>query len=184
MTRTFKKSLLIGSLLIASFGGLTYWYYDTYTACQGIQLYRPSRDRQPIIDLFKDNWYWLIPDSLTTFSIESYLDTNTKLQGTSKEDNKILVYCVDNKTIGMVAFYEDSFYKGQLRFIVLDKAYRGQGYAEKLMNYALDDMKKRGLSKVKLITRTNNEPARKFYLKLGLKELQPKGGYVEFEKDL
>lgn len=183
MIRKIKNSLIIGSLLITSV--IAYWHYNSsiHRPCQGIQLYSPARDRQALITLFKDNWYWLIPDT-TIFSVETFLDQNTKLQGTNKDDNKILVYCVDNKPIGMVAYYDDSYYRGQLRFIVVDKEYRGKGYSKELMNYALNDMKKRGLSKVRLLTRTNNDPARKLYLKLGFKELPPKGGYVEFEKDL
>lgn len=165
--------------------GLGYWYtHHSAQTCEGIALYNPTRDKQFLLKLFSDNWYWLVPHGLS-FSAEKFLDRGTKKSaGETEEDSKIFVYCVQNKPVGFVAYHKELFYKGRLRFIAIDKDHRGRGYSEKLMNFAMDDMKNMGLRLVQLVTRTNNEPAKKLYNKLGFYDFWHDDQYVRFEKSL
>ncbi len=58
---------------------------------------------------------------------------------------------------------------------------RGKGFAQKLMQYAIDDMRRLGAKKITLITRTSNTSAQKLYNRIGFKEIYRDEGYVYFE---
>ena len=177
------------AIVIAALAGLVY-YYSPMRSRTGIMPYHAARDRTATIKMFRDNWYWLIADAgkntnpeESPFSVEQYLDGGYIAKG-EKRDETIAVYCIDNNMIGLVSYYSESFYKGILHFIVVDPAHRGRGYAEKLLRHALEDMKKRGLSLVQLLTRCDNIPAQKLYTKLGFKEFWRDNNFVKFEKEL
>lgn len=179
INRYAVSSLLLSALILI---GLSYWHFRSQRTCDGIAIYSPERDREACLKLFQDNWYWLVPEDLP-FSAEKFLAKGHR-SGESSEETQIAVYCVEGKVIGFVAYHKENFYKGRLRFIVLDKKYRGQGYAEKLMEFALIAMKKMGLHLVQLITRTDNESAIKFYHKIGFHEYWRDDKFVRFEKSL
>jgi RimJ/RimL family protein N-acetyltransferase len=190
--RTFwghKRWILYAGLILGLGGEIGYLVWQHYRpqptpTCQGIALYDIQRDRQEILRLFKENWYWLIPED-TPFSAEQFLDPHLlNRTGENKDASKIFVYCLENRPIGFVAYYKQSPTTARLRFIAVDQPYRGKGYSQELMNAALDDMKKEGITKVNLITRTNNQPARKLYTRLGFKQIEEEDGYVHFEKSL
>lgn len=154
--------------------------------CEGIVPYKPSRDRVALLKLFADNWYWLVPES-STFSAERFLTKSASYEETDPLDpdvSKIMVYCHNGQPIGFVAYDKQSFYKGRLRFIVLDEKYRGKGYSEKLMKYAMNDLKKMGSTVVDLITRTNNQSAQKLYKRLDFRSYWQDDGFIRFEKEL
>lgn len=193
IARTTKRTRLIILFCSAVIAGLAAYYFIPAHSCTGIVPYNAARDRASIIKLFHDNWYWLIadaerdtkPEESTFFSIERYLDGGYAVPSyADKRDETIVVYCVDNKTIGLISYYAESFYKGILHFIVVDPAYRGRGYAEKLVRYACDDMKRKGLSSVQLLTRRDNVAAQKLYAKTGFKEFWHDDRFVRFEKEL
>lgn len=177
---------ILGVLFLSALalGGLVYWYsIRSSKPCAGIQSYVPERDRDIIIQLFSDNWYWLVPDN-DPFSIERFLDQSNNRQGNGPDDTKIFVYCHNGKPVGMVSYYKESLDAGRLRSIVIEQAQRGKGISEKLMDHAMNDMKKMGLSKVTLITRTNNQGAIKLYDKLNFVRTKERNGYVTFEKSI
>lgn len=181
-----KKHVVIGiiSTLIVSVGVAlgVLWYSQAQR--EQVVPYDAHKDRAALIQLFKDNWYWLIPEE-TPFSIEYYLDHKTPDQLVGDDESvSIDVYRVDGKTVGMVSYYPMSFYKGRLHFIVIDKAFRGRGISDKLMHHALDAMKKRGFTIVELITRVDNIPAQKLYFRFGFKEFYRDNRFVRFEKEL
>lgn len=184
MTITSRQRITFIGLALLAVAGLGYWYTHLNQACNGMALYSPARDKARLLTLFKDNWYWLVPEG-SSFSAERFLDTGSKkARGESEDDSKIFVYCADNKAVGFVSYYKENFYRGRLRFIAIDKDYRGRGYSEKLMDFALQDMHKMGLRLVQLVTRTNNEPAKKLYERLNFHEFWHDDHYVRFEKSL
>jgi ribosomal protein S18 acetylase RimI-like enzyme len=179
-----KKYTLIACVtaLVIAGTGLGLWWRSVSRA-EHVVPYVAERDREAIITLFKDNWYWLIPEE-TPFSIEYYLDHKTADQDGEEGSSTIMVYRADDKTIGMISYYPMSFYKGRLHFIVVDKAYRGRGISDTLVQNALDAMKKRGFTIVELITRVDNIPAQKLYVRFGFKEFYRDNRFVRFEKEL
>ena len=58
---------------------------------------------------------------------------------------------------------------GTLLFIDVNPEFRGkeQRYAERLLRYAIDQMKMMGAASVELVTRTDNEPAQRLYKRVG-----------------
>lgn len=176
--------LCITAVVFVGAGSLGLWWRSASRA-ESVVPYVAERDREAIIKVFKDNWYWLIPEE-TPFSVEYYLDHKTPDQWNGNEENtvSIMVYRMNEKTVGMISYYPMSFYKGRLHFIVIDKAFRGRGISDTLMNSALDAMKKRGFTIVELITRIDNIPAQKLYERFGFKEFYRDNRFVRYEKEL
>lgn len=172
-------------LLMVAIAGLSgsLWYYQTHLN-EGIYDYDPAIDRAFIIDLFKKDWYWLISDySSKDYSVEHMLDA----RASSKERSGDLIlktYRVKGKPVGFNAYFMQELFIGQILFVSVDKAHRSKGYARKMVNYDLDDLKKRGARIVRMVTRTDNIPAQKLYKSLGFKEFWNNGAYMMLEKEI
>lgn len=180
-----KKNILIGASVVLTLGAIAVGlFWSSRPTCDDVLPYASERDRSAIIKLFTNNWYWLIPEE-TPFSVEYFLDHKTPDQnGTEDNISSIFVYCKDNKTVGMISFYPMSFYRARLHFIIVDKDYRGRGISDKLMRFALDQMKDRQFTKVELITRVDNIPAQNLYNRFGFKEFYRDNRFVRYEKEL
>jgi ribosomal protein S18 acetylase RimI-like enzyme len=81
-----------------------------------------------------------------------------------------------------VAYYLKSFYEGTILFLDVNKEFRRQHYAEKLLNYAISDLFDRGVSRVRLITRPTNTSARALYERNGFKQYDTDDTFVHYEK--
>ena len=79
----------------------------------------------------------------------------------------------DGKPVGVVTYYMMSQVLGRILFLIVDKDFRGKRYGEKLLNYAFDELKKRGATSVKLFVRSENASARKLYERVGFVEAEP-----------
>lgn len=184
---TFRQSNIFRYLSITAFTalailGTTVLYKKIYYE-NSIQDYKPSRDRQFILDIFKNNWYWLTAnDKLVP---EDMLDNKetTSPDGT-KTKIKIKVYLENNHPTGFIAYYKKRLYQGCVQFIGVDEKYRGKGYAQKLLSYALEDLKHMGCINVKILTRMSNSSARAVYTKLGFKKLWSNDEFIRYEKNL
>lgn len=173
----------LSAFFVACFVSILLIWQSIFTF-KNIDVYLPERDREAIITLFKDNWYWLIPEE-EPFSVEYFLDHKTPDQFEGEDGiSTILVYRIKDQTVGMVSYYPMSFYKGRLHFIVIDKAYRGRGISDKLLAYALQQMKNKGFHVVDLLTRVDNIPAQKLYGRFGFKEYFRDNRFVRYEKEL
>lgn len=146
-----------------------------------IYQYSASRDRQGIIDLFKQNWYWLT--ATKDFSTEFMLDNRAPDKNIIYSGHlQMRVLRENNTLVGFVAYYMKTKDLGWLLFLVIDEAYRGQRKAETLATYAIDQMRLQGAKKVRLVTRTDNVSAQRVYRRLGFTQykLDPTG-FVYFE---
>jgi len=149
----------------------------------GIFDYNPKTDRQFILDIFKNNWYWLVSESSVDFSAQYMLDNKSS----SKDkigDLNIKVYYDKNKPTGFVAYFMKNLNYAQILFIAVAEQYRGHGYSKKMINYALNDLKKKGAYIVYLITRTNNKTARALYKSTGFEQVEDDGKFVKYKKVL
>ena len=175
-----KIFLLI--LGVAALGG-SLWYYKSHTS-EGVYDYDPTLDRAFIINLFKNDMYWLISDySAKDYSVERMLDYKASSRETSG-DLILKTYRVKGQPVGFTAYYIQELFIGRILFVSVDKAFRSKGYARKMVNYVIADLKKRGVRIIRMITRTDNIPAQKLYKSIGFKEFWTDGAYMMLEKEI
>jgi ribosomal protein S18 acetylase RimI-like enzyme len=180
-----KKSiitLVIFVLTLIAIGGLAYRFGLHRQITQNVVLdYLPARDREQIVQLFKNNWYWLIASH--DFSVEFMLDhrapDRNPLYTGSMKFNLIRV---GNDLAGFIAYYMKASDIGWILFLVVDEKYRGKGYSDYLMHHAIDALKGFGAKKVRLLTRIQNIKAQKVYRRLGFTEYKyDPTGFLYFE---
>jgi len=177
------RYISIALFTILTVVGTTVLYKKIYYE-NNIQDYKPSRDREFILNLFKNNWYWLTAnDSLKP---EKILDSLSLFypDGSHKADITIKVNLENNQPTGFIAYYKKKLYQGYVQFMAVDEKYRGKGYAQKLLSYAIEDLKNRDCIKVRMLTRMSNLPARAVYTKLGFKKRWSNEEFIEYEKNL
>lgn len=148
-----------------------------------VDSYQPERDREFIINLFKDDWYWLISEDSPDFSPEHMLDTRSSSQDPENLGNLTIKVGLEGKNpIGFVSYYLKEPGHGWLLFLSVNNRYRGKGYAQKLMLHALNEMASKGMKVIDLLTRINNYPAQSIYKKLGFREIWRDEGFIVFRR--
>jgi ribosomal protein S18 acetylase RimI-like enzyme len=180
----FKKILLLMLATISVCSGI--WIFQKNTAFVNISDYKPERDRAFILDIFKKDFFWLVADEGSeTFSAEYMLDNRTSSRRPVRKGNLIIkVYTDEGNPAAFIAYYTKKLYEGYILFISVGEKYRKKGYARTLIKYALEDLKRRGSSVVRMLTRNINKPARSLYESLGFKQYWTDGKYVRYEKYL
>lgn len=179
MKMSFTKKFILACLLagVSVAGGVC--FYRSTIATQGpIYNFDESRDTQPILDLFKTNYYWLVEGKYNPQAMLKYQAPNGNPLRKGQMHIKVLREA-DN-FVGFVAYYKKAGNEWKFNFIAVDEAFRGKGYAQQLMQYALDDMKRMGAKKITLVTRTSNTSAQKLYNRMGFTETYRDEGYVYF----
>jgi ribosomal protein S18 acetylase RimI-like enzyme len=181
-----KKLIKITALLLAlSFGGLALYYYlprlSTTVAPEKIQDYDEARDKQEILDIFKTDKYWLL--SSPDYSAEHMLSTRSPNKDDARYFGKLSIKVLHeaDKFVGFVTYYMKNFFIGTVLFLDVKPEFRGKGYAQQLMRYAIDGLKKQGASIVTLVTRSENYAAQAVYKKMGFTKTLDEGGYVYFD---
>lgn len=174
------KKIVIGILLLGIIcAGFGHYYYFQNNVLKIVD-FNALRDTPFILERFQHDWYWLTADD--SFSPQNMLES----QSSSKKyphnkDLFIKMAYKGNKPVGFVIYYQKRFYLGHIRFIDLDPEFRSQGWAAKLLDYAVKDLIKRGVTKITLLTRTNNYPAQKLYTRYGFKETRRDDNFVDYE---
>ena len=181
-----KKIIKITAVILAlSFGSFAIYYYfpqpQEAVAPEQIQDFNESRDTQDILDIFKQDKYWLL--SSPDYSPEHMLSTKSPNKEDARYFGKLTIKVLrENDTfIGFVAYYMKNFFIGTVLFLDVKPEFRGKGYAQKLMRYAIDDLKKQGASIITLVTRTENHAAQAVYKKMGFTKTHEDDGYVYFD---
>ena len=174
-----KKLVIILSIALASCAGIGGYHY--YQSMRGpIYDFNPVTDTQPILDIFKNNYYWLIANegSSPAFMIKHRtFDTNPMHFGSLK----LKVLREDNKLAGFTAYYMETAQQGRLLFLAVGHDFRGKGYGHMLAQRAMDELFKMGADHITLWTRTENLPAQKIYKELGFVKVFDEDGFVYFE---
>lgn len=182
MTKTLIKIAAV--LILLSFGASVFYYYapqQVFTPASPISDFNDERDTQDLMKLFEKDRYWLI-------SSEDYDPAwALKTRSPNKRDSRyfgklhIKVLRENGQFVGFVAYYMKNFFLSQLLFLGVNPDFRGKGYAQQLMKYAIEDMKKMGASMITLVTRTSNTSAQSVYKKLGFTVTHEEDGFVYFE---
>ncbi len=129
-----------------------------------------KRDKKALMEIFERDWHWLIPGDRDSFSPELMMEYKAPMQNPLYAGRLQLKVMRERDTIiGFVAWYMMDRETGFLNFLDVNPEYRGKGYAEKLLRYAMDDMIKKGAKKLTMVTWPHNTRARKLYDRLGWK---------------
>lgn len=169
----FKKGALI--MVMVGVGSIITYQYRPCQQEQGYYVYEFNDDERDIRDVektFQDDFYWLT--TRDSYDVRAMLTRRTSEFTDPAVNNNMSIYIMRDRLtdafIGFVTFFRLSFYKGQILFVSVNKAFQGRGYGQKLTEFALDQMKKMGMIKATLFTRLNNTKARKLYERVGFKE--------------
>ena len=178
-TKWFKitaLTLLLG--LVAS--GLWFWF----NTGGPISDFNDARDTQEILKIFERDRYWLLasPDYSPEFMMK-YRAPNQELKYMGRLNIK--VWREKEKFVGFTAYYMKAPGYGFLLFLDINPEFRGKekGYAEKLLRYALGQLKMMGAEYVQLCTRIDNMPAQGLYRRVGFHEISKEDGFVYFQYD-
>ncbi|OQA35947.1 MAG: TDP-fucosamine acetyltransferase [Candidatus Dependentiae bacterium ADurb.Bin331] len=178
-----RKSILFfvcSLLLICSAGTVGYFYYVQRPQ---ILEFDEQRDTPFILDIFNNDWYWLVSEYSTEFSPQYMLHYRASSKAPENIGNlTIKTMYIKNEPVGFVAYYKKNFYEGYILFLALLKKFRSKGYAYQLLSQAIEDLKSRFVTKIRLVTRTINTPAIKLYTRAGFKETsRDDDGFVYFQ---
>ena len=183
MTRKIIKILAIVFVLSVA-GGLLYYYFpvaQTTITSEKIQDFNEKRDTQEILDIFKEDRYWLV--SSPDYSPEHMLKTRSPNKDDARYFGKLTIKVLReaDKFVGFVAYYMKNFFIGTVLFLDVKPEFRGKGYAQQLMRYAIDALKKQGASIITLVTRSENYSAQAVYKKMGFTKTHEEDGFVYFD---
>ena len=97
---------------------------------------------------------------------------------TSIENSNNLCYCLNlnGKTIGyLIAML--SLDTADILNIGIDPDFKRQGYGTALLNYLIENLRKRNISEILLEVRAGNKSAIQFYMKQGFEEISVRKNY-------
>lgn len=175
----FKKIIAgVTALVVALCVGYyasTHWY--------GITPYH-QEDQTAVLKILQDDWYWLVSEGSYDFVPEYTFSHRAISQNYPDNSLNIFVYRVHNKPVGFVTYYKEQGCKGKIQFLAVAKEYRGRGYAQKLLSYAMHDALQHGICVLDLTTRPSNIPAQTLYKRLGFQKTWEEGGFVGYQKSL
>jgi|GEM_PF-948276 len=179
----WKKQVIYGVIVLMLLGAGCYYYFSSSPIT--ITPYDEKRDTKQLLDIFKQDWYWLILGG--DYNRESalyFLNVNTPKN--RAKQLKIFVMRQGRVCIGFVALFMISPELGRLQFLAIDKKFRRHTYGAQLFYYGVQQLLAMGAKKVELLVRKNNIPAQKLYKKFGFYEIvgytEPEGG-IYFEYD-
>jgi ribosomal protein S18 acetylase RimI-like enzyme len=190
MNRT-KKIILLLSITLATCSGIGIYVYQKHATQGPIYDFNPTRDTQPIMDIFNQNWYWLLAseESSPSFMLKHRTpDANPMHFGSlhikvlyTNEEPYSAKASKGSKLAGFTAYFMENPQEGRILFLAVAHEFRGKGYGKVLAQYAMQQMFNMGATHIALWTRVSNLPAQRVYKELGFVEKFDDNGYVFFE---
>lgn len=188
-----KKTVLIfGSAVCALVlvGAGIFYYFHAPASDITFQDFNYERDAKEVLEVINKDRYWLFgnPD----YSAEFMLKYRARQQDimTAGQLNIKVARDAKGHYLGFTAFYMKPGNLGHILFVDVNPLYRRQGNAEKFVHYAMSELKAQGAVAVQLLTRSDNERARRLYTRLGFKLVdsiegyEPQEGFVYFDYPL
>jgi ribosomal protein S18 acetylase RimI-like enzyme len=169
--------------------GLVLWFGYFDGTKSPIQPYNAVYHREAVLDIFHQNWFWLVAktqeEARQVGYSPAYRFNYLAPTDRSEDVGKLIVkvYMDEGAVAGFVAYYMKSFYKGVILFLAIDEEHRRKGYARKLLDYAVVDLEERGATVIELLTRLKNERARGLYETLGFKEASRFDKFITYQLD-
>jgi ribosomal protein S18 acetylase RimI-like enzyme len=183
-----QKLKILGACIVgSSIIGFGTWYYNTHMR-EPITDFVYERDIKDVLDTFDNNWYWLMPEPKEEYpaGYVNYVFKYRAPQANPLHHNtlKIKVLHVDKKFAGFVAYHMKARNVGWLLFLAVREEFRGKKYGEMLARYAIKQLIASGATQINLVTRVDNVPAQRIYMRLGFREILRDGeGLVYFVYD-
>lgn len=150
--------LVLCMVVIGYYGGTRY---------PGIYSFDKTRDMPAIMDLFKKDWYWLVAaddDYPVEFMFKYQTpDFDARYFGTLKTN----VLRKGHELLGFVSYYKESDVQGIVLFLGVDDRFRRQKVGDRLLRYAVAQLKQMGAERIHLAVREQNIPARTLYERTG-----------------
>lgn len=91
---------------------------------------------------------------------------------------RMFCYKKNNKIIAFIS-YSIIYERAELNYIVVDEKYRRKGITQKLLDFALDDLKNNMVENFSLEVNVNNKDAIKLYLKNGFEIKTVRSNYYK-----
>lgn len=181
-----KVIKIIAVIIAASLIGAAGYYYYTPTPpvsviSDSVIPFDYARDADNIKQTFIDDKYWLL--SSQDYDVEHMLANRAPNKREPRYIGKLTIKVLyeNNQFVGFIAYYLKNFFLGQILFVDVKQEFRGKGYAQKLVKYAIEDMKRQGATMITLVTRTSNTSAQAVYKKLGFFVSFEEEGFVYFD---
>lgn len=148
-----------------------------------------DQEKEFIIALFKDNWDSLVygKGEFSDFYVRNSILNGKKLFYPGVKNPKELtlyVHYKDKIPVGSIKFFKKSLNQGVVSFLAVDNSYRRRGYAQEILKYAQNKLKKSGSKTVELMVMANNAKAINLYKNNGFKEIGLYKSLIALEKDL
>ena len=103
-------------------------------------------------------------------NLPDFTDTSFQAIIDSDHIDLFLLYADDGEAVGMLTlavYFTPSGSKAWIEDVVVDNAYRGNGYGKALLLHAIDFIKKRGIKTVSLTSKPSRIAANSMYQTLG-----------------
>ncbi|NLO69901.1 MAG: GNAT family N-acetyltransferase [Porphyromonadaceae bacterium] len=100
---------------------------------------------------------------LTFKELDSLINDENTCFFVGEKDGQIMA------TISIVIYKIPTGEKAWIEDVIVDESVRGFGYGKKLMNFAIDFLRNKGISKVNLTSNPSRVAANKLYQSLGFK---------------
>lgn len=184
--RIENKYIKIVALFLATLLALAGGWYFYSSSQQQLKIYDfdMQRDAPFVRELFKNDWYLLVAGISDSFDevAQEYVETmlRNRRSVTNRADLTLKVAYQKDKPVGFFAYFIKKFYLGKILFINVLPEYRSQGIGAQLMNYAMNELIKKGVSQIELLTRAHNYTAQALYKKLGFFETKRDDEFVNF----
>lgn len=163
-THSSMRDTLIAWMLV--FCVVIIGYYGG-TSYPGIYTFDKMRDMHSIMQLFQKDWYWLVAtddDYPVEFMFKYQTpDYDARYFGTLKTN----VLRRGNELLGFVSYYKESDAQGLILFLGVDSRFRRQKVGDRLLRYAVGQLKRMGSAQIRLAVREQNVPARTLYERVG-----------------
>jgi ribosomal protein S18 acetylase RimI-like enzyme len=175
------KKIILFLCITLALGASIAIYQPTTSETGPIYTFNASRDTKEMIDIFHQDWYWLLAseESSPAFMLKHRTwDSNPLHFGLMhikvlREDN--------DKLAGFTTYYMETKTQGRVLFLAVGKDFRGKGYGKTLILHAMQELFNLGADHIALWTRIANLPAQKIYREIGFKEMSEENGYLFFE---
>ena len=165
-----KKLILFALFLVGVACGCYVWRSKQSDNSLNIVGFNCDQDADAVDALIHkgDNMYWMIAGN-PDYSVKFMLEYQTTSQQEKRHDLILKSAFFDDQLVGFLAYYPKSQHVWRLLFLIVDQNVRKQGFAKKLLNFAVQDMVKRGAFQISLFTRNNNLKAQALYKNYGFK---------------
>ena len=176
--------IILLALSVAIGGGIAHYYFKA-PETGGLVNYNPKQDVADVVKLFHNDWYWLSNREWDQNRLIETFAHNKPNEYEPKYFGKMPIEVLreNGVLVGVVTYYMKNFYEGAVLFLAINPEFRGKRYGEKLLNYAIDQLKKQGAKIITLACRVDNERGIKLYTRNGFKNMYVDNGFIHFQRD-